>query len=170
MSEDTPQMLIAASCGNCRGRLCSLPKFLQIVTSTVRVISTTTTVTSVDHILPVHASPAPLSRKHRTVNGTHLKGLRLYQNVYFGPRVVLDELHLVFKPDTALVRKKRLAAYPLAKSVWDSGQPASFGHNEFPSRCLLRCFTDCKTRMIPFSRNVWLRVSSSNRDVLERSP
>ena len=51
MSEDTPRLgdelgtLSLQACGNCRGH-----KILQIVTSTVRVMSTTTRVTSVDDL------------------------------------------------------------------------------------------------------------------------
>ena len=64
--------------------------------------------------------------------------------MYFGPRVVLDELHLVFKPDSALVHKKRLAAYPLTKSVWDSGQPASV----WPQRVSVQVFALVFHRLI----------------------
>ena len=39
--------------------------------------------------------------------------------MYFGPRAVLGELYLVLKPDSARVRKKRLAAYSLVDSVWN---------------------------------------------------
>ena len=43
----------------------------------------------------------------------------MVSKLYFGPRAVLSELHLVFKLDGARVRKKMLAAYPLADSVWN---------------------------------------------------
>ena len=89
MSEDTPKLLIAArlgdefdnhlqSCGKCRGAI--------VQSSQVPANRDLDSPCHIDNDngdvcgrldLPVQASPAPLSRKHRTVSGTHLKGFEV---------------------------------------------------------------------------------------------